>query len=273
MSRTTWTDLPPAVRAAVTEHTGKVLQEVPTEFGARSNLTSTLHTEQGPVFVKAARTDSPFIGGLRNEAAVNPYVTHLAAPLLWTVEADGWLLLAFQELNGRHGFYTPGSQALDALTHTLHVLFATPCPPVVTKPVSSQWRAYAPEDELAQMDGESLLHTDLNPANLVLGDQRAYLVDWAWASRGAPWVEIALLIPRLINYGHTPEQAEIWACQFQAWKQAPPEAVDSYLKASLRRWETSSHENPTWLKAMTSSSRHWATYRNLRLYEQPHPVL
>jgi thiamine kinase-like enzyme len=36
--------------------------------------------------------------------------------------------------------------------------------------------------------GDTLLHTDLNPHNLLIAD-RAYLVDWAWATRGAAWLD------------------------------------------------------------------------------------
>ncbi|WP_309244176.1 hypothetical protein [Micromonospora parastrephiae] len=34
------------------------------------------------------------------------------------------------------------------------------------------------------------------------------IVDWAWATKAAAWVELALLVPWLIGSGHSAEQAE-----------------------------------------------------------------
>ncbi|GAA3224392.1 phosphotransferase family protein [Actinocorallia longicatena] len=264
MLRTAWTDLPANVRTAVREQTGHVLEEAPTRFGARAALTSTLTTKSGPVFVKAAQAGSPFLAGLRTEQAVNPHVKHLAAPLLWTVETDGWLVLGFEHAAGTHQFYEPGSAALAALTRLLHDLADLLCPGVVTKPVGAKW---AGGDGLLTeaMDGDALLHTDLNPANLLLaGDGRAVAVDWAWASRGAPWVEIALLIPRLISYGHTAEQAEQWATQFPAWRQAPGTALDAFATENLRRWQEAKTGDPAWLAEMADSAQQWILHRRQR---------
>jgi aminoglycoside phosphotransferase (APT) family kinase protein len=60
------------------------------------------------------------------------------------------------------------------------------------------------------MDGDALVHTDLNPANLIVTSGGLRIVDWAYATKAAPWVELALLVQWLIGSGHTPGQAEDW---------------------------------------------------------------
>lgn len=47
-------------------------------------------------------------------------------------------------------------------------------------------------EEARRFDGEHLLHTDWNPHNVLVIDGMARLVDWAWASRGASWIDPAL---------------------------------------------------------------------------------
>ncbi|MEV0158377.1 hypothetical protein AB0H57_32515 [Micromonospora sp. NPDC050686] len=60
------------------------------------------------------------------------------------------------------------------------------------------------------MDGEILIHSDLNPANLIVTKHGLRIVDRAWATKAAPWVELTLLIQWLIGSGHSASQAEEW---------------------------------------------------------------
>ncbi|WP_369333560.1 hypothetical protein [Trebonia kvetii] len=50
-------------------------------------------------------------------------------------------------------------------------------------------------------------------------------VDWAFACAGASWIDAALLVPRLIEAGHSPASAEQLVAQMPAWGTAPPSAV------------------------------------------------
>ena len=45
--------------------------------------------------------------------------------------------------------------------------------------------------------GTTLLHTDLRADNILLTPSRVYFVDWPWASRGAPWVDLAFMLPSI----------------------------------------------------------------------------
>jgi hypothetical protein len=59
-------------------------------------------------------------------------------------------------------------------------------------------------------------------------------VDWAWASRGAGWIDPALCVIWLIAGGHTAAQAEHQAETLPAWQTAPERAVDAFAAASTR---------------------------------------
>ncbi|WP_425581795.1 phosphotransferase family protein [Streptosporangium vulgare] len=58
--------------------------------------------------------------------------------------------------------------------------------------------------DLDELDGPTLLHADLHAGNLLVDGGRCQVVDWSMACRGAAWVDVALLVPRLVDAGHTP---------------------------------------------------------------------
>jgi aminoglycoside phosphotransferase (APT) family kinase protein len=62
------------------------------------------------------------------------------------------------------------------------------------------------------MDGDTLVHTDLGPANLIATPGGLRIVDWAMATKAAP--EPAMPVPWLIGNGNTPAQAESWLARF-----------------------------------------------------------
>jgi aminoglycoside phosphotransferase (APT) family kinase protein len=49
--------------------------------------------------------------------------------------------------------------------------------------------------------GNSLVHCDLRADNLLLTGDRVVVVDWPWASLGAPWVDLVLLAPSVTMQG------------------------------------------------------------------------
>jgi aminoglycoside phosphotransferase (APT) family kinase protein len=74
-----------------------------------------------------------------------------------------------------------------------------------------------------------LLHTDWNNANVLIGEQ-TWLVDWGWATRGAPWLDAAYWIIWLIAAGHKPAAAEGHAAQVPAFSTAPVDAVTTFAR-------------------------------------------
>jgi aminoglycoside phosphotransferase (APT) family kinase protein len=50
-------------------------------------------------------------------------------------------------------------------------------------------------------EGSTLLHTDLRADNLLLTPTRVVAVDWPWASVGAAWIDLLLLLPSVAMQG------------------------------------------------------------------------
>lgn len=69
----------------------------------------------------------------------------------------------------------------------------------------------------------------LEPGN-VLVNGRAYLVDWAWPTRGAAWIDPACLAVWLIASGHSPYSAESCAARVPSWQSAPADALDEFAR-------------------------------------------
>ena len=49
--------------------------------------------------------------------------------------------------------------------------------------------------------GDALLHADLRADNVLVHKQGAVLIDWPWASRGAPWFDLVLLAAEPVHAG------------------------------------------------------------------------
>lgn len=260
LPRIPWRELPAELRAAVEAHTGPVVGEEPSRYGINSEITSTLYTAQGKVFVKGAR-DERGRKALRNEATVNPHVSKLAPRLLFDVEAEGWLLLGFEYLQGRHVAYAPGSEDLGKLSELVGLLQQTPRPQSTMLAFERRWSNLS--GDLEALSGNALLHTDWNSSNVLVTDDRAYLLDWAWSCKGAAWIDPAFLVVRLISTGHTPDEAEEWASQFPSWQQAPPEGISTFAALNSRLWSQAVERDAreSWV-GIAAASKLWADYRH-----------
>lgn len=268
MPSTIFSELPTAVWEAVANHTGHVNRFDSAPNGNHAEIAGTLHTEHGRVFVKGTRLlpDQHWGGGeawsLRNEAAVIPHARPYAPNLLWQVETAGWLLVAFEHIEGRHPQYHPGSADLKSLAAAIAALSELPCPDAVRLRVEDRYRS---QDPAAQaLAGSTMLHCDLNPSNILItpaGDVR--VVDWAFCSRGAAWLECAFLLPWLLRDGHTPDDAEAWLDRFPAWKQADPTIVDSFASWLATAWARRDVPDAApWIIEYAGITRTWATHRH-----------
>jgi len=264
--RSDWSDLPPEVLAEVEARTGAIHAVEPAPAGNHADIAATVHAA-GRLFIKAARKSAPDEDGaevrsLRWEAAINPHVTEYAPGLHWTLETGGWLVLAFEHVQARHADYTPGSPDLEVLAKIIDGLQERPLPPVLErKRVERRWEAMGDVSALA---GDTLLHADLNPANVLLGDNGSvFVVDWTFAGRGAAFLEMALLIPWLLKAGHSPAEAERWAARFPAWAAAEPMRIDLFARVFADKWQVNLATNTAdWAVEHAASARQWATYRS-----------
>src|SRR6266567_8421248 len=189
------------------------------------------------------------------EAMVNPHVTHLAPRLLWRVQ-DHWDLLGFEVVRGRHADYRPGSPDLPYVARAAAELGTTPCPDLPIKRAEHRWREYIPKPaELAMLAGDNLLHTDYNPLNILITGGRAVLVDWAWPTKGAGWIDPTCLILRLIAHGHTTQSAEAVIADTPAWQTAPAHGIAIFARACASMWHEIAIANPTgWTQRMAQAA-------------------
>jgi hypothetical protein len=254
-------DVPAEVLAAVAEATGPVVRAEPVGAGFNSEIAARIHTETGTVFVKGLRADHPRVWTQQREADINPYVQGIAPRLLWRLRTAGWDLLGFEAVDGHHARYTPDSADVPLVAATLRRLGQVPCPDVPLKSMPDRMAAYSDTPEL--FAGERLLHTDWHDTNVLVHEGRALLVDWAWASRGAGWIDPALWAIWLIAGGLTVSRAELWAAELPVWAEAPREGVDAFALASARLWREIANADPDpWTQRMEAAAGAWARHRS-----------
>jgi hypothetical protein len=265
--RLEWHDLPAGVRDAVQTRTGQVIGAENSSAGRNSAFSAALVTADGRVFCKGGRTDSPQAVMHRNEAAVNPHLpSDLAPQLLWQVEQDGWLLLGFEHVSGQHANLSPGSPDLPLVADAVQQIGTIAPPQSPRRMIADHWEAALANgtaDELAaqaprHMRGSTLVHSDLNPLNILVADT-ARVVDWAWWRTGAAWIDPAFVIVRLVAAGHEPEQAEEWAGQFDGYRRAPAEAITAFAASLVCLWERKFAGTDA-----TKAARRWLEHRMSR---------
>nr|WP_240673503.1 aminoglycoside phosphotransferase [Streptomyces sp. S10(2018)] len=236
MIRRHFHDLPVEARQAIADKAGPVHAARTADGGLNSGIAAFLETDHGPVFVKGIPTDHPQAPAQRREAAINPHLPRARPRLYWHIEVAGWDLLGYEVLPGRHADYSPDSPDLPLVAAALAELQETTAPTdVPIKAAEQRWAAYAPPGSAALFSGDTLLHTDLAPHNLIV-DDRAHIIDWAWPTRGAAWIDPAILILRLLEAGHTLVEADVFASRFSSWRAAPAEAKEAFAAANAAAW-------------------------------------
>lgn len=264
-TRIPFEELPAVVRKRIEECTGPLLKVAPVSEGLNSAIALRVHTENGTFYVKGLRDDHRWVWTQKREADVNPYLAGIAPTLHERIEAAGWDLLIFEALDGHHADYTTGSPDLPKVVDLLTRLGEIRCPQVGLRPVADRLQKYAEHpDDLRYFTGDALLHTDLNNANILVGDERAHAVDWAWASPGAAWLDAGYWVPWLMAAGrHDPASAEQWARKVPAWHTAPAEAITAFARATANVWEEigSSIDPSPFIARMVVATRQWAKYR------------
>jgi hypothetical protein len=261
--RITFEELPSAVIDAVEKHAGAVIKAESGSDGLNSQVSARIHAESGTFFVKGLRADRAQSWTQRREAEVNPYVHAVAPALLWEVETAGWHLLGFEALDGRHADYSDNSPDLPIVADMLRKLGEITCPDIKLRHAEQRLSKYVGKPGDAELfAGDSLLHTDLNNANVLI-DGRAFLVDWGWATQGAPWLDAGYWVIWLMAAGgHTPESAERWASRVPAWCSAPAKGINAFAAANANVWEEIGGGEPDpWTARMVRASREWDRFR------------
>ncbi|KAB1118479.1 aminoglycoside phosphotransferase [Micromonospora aurantiaca] len=254
--RSDWTALPRSVITRITDQVGGAFEASPAPDGNHAQIASTVTGPSGPVFVKAACGEWG-VRSLRYELAVTQAVDRYPPALRWHFEADGWLVVGTEHLAGLHPDLSPGSPDLDLLTAALKDLQQTPAP-------GDRW--FTPAGRLGfthpAMHGGTLVHSDLNPTNLIVTPHGLRIVDWAWATKAAAWVELALLVQWLIGGGHTADQAEDWLRQFPAWTVTSADVLNHFASTNAAKWATKArHNTERWVHDLAQWTGDWAIHR------------
>lgn len=243
--RVSYDHLPPAVHRWVEEELGGPVTEAVTQPGGFSpGAAARVRTAEGRrAFVKAVsnevNTDSPAMH--RREIQVTGALPDVApVPRLLASYDDGtWVGLLLQDVDGRHPLLPWRSDELQRVVATIDELAVdlTPCPLADAHDVGDDWRtefrnwrdaaaAGPPDgladwyverlDRLAELEtgweaaatGDSLLHLDLRADNMLVTDDRVWVVDWPWAARGHPLFDLVAFCPSVAMQGG-PEPAEL----------------------------------------------------------------
>ena len=265
MELTDWDDLDAPVREAIERRSGIVHRARTVTAALSSRLALVLDTASGSVFVKGLPADHPGAVRQEQEAIINPHVSAVTPRLLWRAVDAGWNLLAFEYIPGaRHADYTPGSRDLPHVTAVMDRLHRIPCPDLPVMDATRRWAAYLDSEAITSLAGDTLLHTDFDPLDILMTPTATWIAGWAWPTCGAAFIDPASFLLRLIANGHSPASAEYWASQCVSWMNAPRHGVDAFALASARLHEEIARKDPQpWKKQLARAARQWAIYRGI----------
>jgi hypothetical protein len=254
--------LPAAVRTAIEDTTGPVLSVESSPEGLNSAVAAKLTTATGAYFVKALPSNHRWIWTQQREAHIAPFVRPVAPALIAHLVTGGWDTLVFEALTGHHAGYQPHSADLPKVLHLLRRIGELKAPETDLRDATQRLAAYVSHhDDLQHFAGDALLHTDWNNTNVIIGED-ARIVDWGWATRGAPWLDAAYWIIWLIAAGHTPQSAQRWAEQVPAWNCTTSAGVTAFAAANARLWTETGGDHPDpWTQRITTAANRWHTFR------------
>jgi aminoglycoside phosphotransferase (APT) family kinase protein len=231
----TWGEVPDAVVAAICERAGSPLASVrAAEFGFSPGFAGVVGFADGSrLFLKVMNgvRDPWSIDLNRREAAILAELpATVAAPRLkWTLEVDEWFVMATDVVDGDHPVATDPTH-MAKLWAAFGELASVTAPADLPafhehfEDLFSRWKSLADDPEraermstlgdagawaLANLDrlmqwevegieasaGDALVHGDLRADNILLSADGVVIVDWPWATRGAPWLDIAAYLP------------------------------------------------------------------------------
>ena len=263
--RIQWADLPGSLKESISARTGPITSGRAVTDGQNSPLAAVLETRGGKVFVKGLPSGHRMVITQEREAAAAPLVKGISPELLWQFDEAGWNVLGFEHIDGRSADYRPGSPDTGLVVELMQTLSAIEIPagPGPWKPIETRMRTYVddPADALI-FAGQSLTHTDWMPDNVLISRNRAWLIDWAWATPAQSWTDPAFWLLRLMAHGHPTAEAEAIAARLPAYAAADPGHVAVFARANVSMWNEIERDHPIpWAKTMAATARAWAEHR------------
>jgi Phosphotransferase enzyme family len=290
--RPSWSELPAEARAIIETRCGAdVVAAESMGAGFTPGFASRLRLADGRrVFVKAAdeATRGLFADSYREEIGKLRTLPDAipAARLLWSHDADGWVALALEDIDGQHPArpWRPDQleSVLRCLDRTAELLTPAPdgypWPPLqgFLLPDPSYWEEvrandHAPEwlrphlaecDRLAllgdeAMAGDTVVHADVRDDNVLIdGDGNVWLCDWNWPLRGNPAIDTVCI---LLSASGDGLDADTWIARCETTRWVDPEAIDGMLSLLASYFWAASHrpspETSPWLR---THQRWWA---------------
>lgn len=287
MTRHTWDEISAELRRTVVARLGSPVVRAETPSAGRSSdLSLSLVTEHGTrVFVKGTRKDSPTARMHHNEVTTYRLLPPGAPVLLWTVNTPEWLILGYEHVTGRHADFSPGSPDLGPLARLLTATTAhrPTLDGLPVRALAARWSRVRPwrtlsrdrdaldtpdrdmidtclECEARTIDaldrGDLIVHADVHELNMLIHGGRARLIDWGWACRGPAWIDPACAVIRLVGAGHAPRDADQWAEQIPAWRDADRDDVTRFAVALWGMWRYRNR-----FPVLIDAARDYARYR------------
>jgi hypothetical protein len=243
--RLPWSQIPAPLRAEVERQLGgRVLAAVTQPGGFSPGVAARLRLDNGRrAFVKAVGDLNPEAPGIhRAEIGITGQLpaTTPAPRLLGSVDADGWVILILEDIEGRAPAQPWQQAELDRVLGAMAVLAGALTPaPIAAPPAATRFTSLgrgwhqlgaAPEGEaqLASMDpwaarhldrcialetgwdaaarGDCLAHGDIRADNILLTAGRVVFVDWPWACLAPPWFDLVGMLPSIAMQGGPPPE-------------------------------------------------------------------
>ncbi|MGW6983149.1 phosphotransferase family protein [Streptomyces sp. NPDC054932] len=267
--RKEWWAVPDDVRSLVEEGLGARVESAATQAGGFSpGVAARVRLTDGRrVFLKAAGPEpNPDTPGIHRAEARIAAALPPAAPapaLLGSWDVDGWVVLAFEDIDGRVPAqpWQPAElrRVLAAAAELATLLDPAPIhAPTLGDRFGQQfagWRRLAAASQagtvpeldpwavrhlgrLAEREegwlrasaGTALTHGDLRADNVLLTGDRVVLVDWPWAAVGAAWFDVVGMAPSVIMQSGGPGAVELIDAYLEG-RGAPAQDVTTTLTA------------------------------------------
>lgn len=302
--RLSWGQVPPHVRRAIESVVGSTVLDARTQDGGFSpGAAARLRLANGgTAFVKAQSEElhRPSMNLYRMEAvAVRHLPAGLPVPRFLGIYDDGeWLALAFEDVEGHEptvpwcsGELASVADALSALGTALHPSPWAEAPSFaeLNSDLLGAWLDEAAEPSLhlepwlrRYMDrlaaegvdmaelvrGDALLHGDIRSDNiLITPDGHAVVIDWAWTSNGAPWLDVALFAIGVNAEGGA--DAEVLVRHHPLTRHVAPSSLDAILLAvGINFSRVSRSSNPelvpgarAWQRGVAEATLSWLRRR------------
>jgi aminoglycoside phosphotransferase len=273
--RLAWSAVPAALRAEVERLLGgRVLRAVTQPGGSSPGVTARLVLSNGrSAFVKAVSDINPdSLDSHRAEGRIAGALPASvpAARLHASVDSDGWVILIFEDVDGRMPVqpWQPAelSRVLDAMADLALTLTPTP---IEAPSADARFRRYlgrgwqqlaaalsAGDDDLADLDpwargtlhdlarleagwaaaaqGTTLVHGDVRADNVLLAPDRVVFVDWPWGCVAQPWFDLVTMLPSVALNGGPPPESVLTA--HPVARDADPDGVTSVVAALAGMW-------------------------------------